>query len=256
MIRRAELGKLIADPKNEALAKAFVNRMWAHFLGRGFVNPVDDFGPHNPPSHPELLDQLAKDFKESGYDVKKLCRWIMTSQAYQLSSIEAKGSEKDEGLFSQMQLKPMTPEQLFDSLLTATSGAQGRLGRRGPSQARDAWLQQFLFAFANDEAEESTSFQGTIPQALMMMNGELMQEALSGKPGSFLGDVCEQAQPQARSPEATWSIPSTWRPSAGIRRHESSARRGQYLAAFPDSLQVLQDLFWALLNSNEFVLIH
>ena len=72
VIRRAELGKLIADPKNEALAKAFVNRMWGHFLGRGFVHPVDDFGPHNPPSHPELLDRLAKDFRESGYDVKKL----------------------------------------------------------------------------------------------------------------------------------------------------------------------------------------
>ena len=88
MIRRAELGKLIADPKNEALAKAFVNRMWAHFLGRGFVDPVDDFGPHNPPSHPELLDQLAKEFKESGYSVKKLCRWIMNTRAYQLSSVQ------------------------------------------------------------------------------------------------------------------------------------------------------------------------
>ena len=129
VIRRAELGKLIADPKNEALAKAFVNRMWAHFLGRGIVHPVDDFGPHNPPSHPELLDQLAKDFQESGYDVKKLCRWIMASRAYQLSSIKPKGSEKDEGLFTAMQLKPMTPEQLFDSLLSATIGASGRFGR-------------------------------------------------------------------------------------------------------------------------------
>ena len=94
VIRRAELGKLIADPNNEVLAKAFVNRMWAHFLGRGFVNPVDDFGPHNPPSHPELLDQLAKEFKESGYDVKKLCRWIMASRAYQLSSVRGKAGAR------------------------------------------------------------------------------------------------------------------------------------------------------------------
>ena len=93
MIRRAELGKLISDPNNEMLGKAFVNRLWAHFLGRGFVNPVDDFGPHNPPSHPELLAKLAEEFKKSGYDVKKLCRWIMASRAYQLSSMqrEAKG---------------------------------------------------------------------------------------------------------------------------------------------------------------------
>ena len=60
-----ELGKFITDPKNDDLAKAFVNRMWGHFLGRGFVHPVDDFGPHNPPSHPELLDKLAKEFQTS-----------------------------------------------------------------------------------------------------------------------------------------------------------------------------------------------
>ena len=94
VIRRAELGKLISDPNNEMLGKAFVNRMWAHFLGRGFVNPVDDFGPHNPPSHPELLAKLAEEFKKSGYDVKKLCRWIMASRAYQLSSMSAKTKAK------------------------------------------------------------------------------------------------------------------------------------------------------------------
>ena len=91
----------------------------------------------------------------------------------------------------------------------------------------------------------------------MMMNGELMQEALSGKPGSFLGEVIEQAQPATQVARgATWSIPSTWRPSAGIPRPKSSTRRGSISTRIPDSLQVLQDLFWALLNSNEFVLIH
>ena len=254
VIRRAELAKLIADPKNQSLAKAFVNRMWAHFLGRGFVHPVDDFGPHNPPSHPRLLDQLSQDFQQSGYDIKKLCRWIMASRAYQLSSVRTKASEKEEALFSAMQLKPMSPEQLFDSLLTATSahraGAGDETGRK-----RDAWMKQFLFVFANDEDEESTSFQGTIPQALMMMNGELMQEALSGKPGSFLGDVCEHGSHQA-SP-ATFMVDSLY--LAALSRHPSGrelAQAGQFLESSPDSLQVLQDLFWALLNSNEFILNH
>jgi hypothetical protein len=259
--RRAELGKWIADPKNDALAKAFVNRLWAHFLGRGFVNPVDDFGTHNPPSHPELLDRLARAFKESGYDVKKLCRWIMTSRAYQLSSTntntntKSKSSEKEESLFSQMQLKPMTPEQMFDSLLTATMAH--RTGSGGDeSRRRNVWLSQFLFAFANDEAEESTSFQGTIPQALMMMNGELMREALSGKPGSFLGNVLEQSRLQTRAPEA-YMVDAIY--LAALSRYPTAKELGQaeqYLTAYPDSLQVLQDLFWALLNSNEFVLIH
>ena len=110
-----------------------------------------------------------------------------------------------------MQLKPMTPEQLFDSLLTATAAHRAGAGDED-NRKRDAWLRQFLFTFANDEAEESTSFQGTIPQALMMMNGELMQEALSGKPGSFLGDVCEQAGQLAGRPKRSWLIRSIWRP--------------------------------------------
>jgi hypothetical protein len=258
VIRRAELGKLIADPSNSMLGKAFVNRLWAHFFGRGFVNPVDDFGSHNPPSHPELLDKLAEEFKKSGYDVKGLCRLIMSSKTYRLSSlnVKTKGSDKDDGLFSQMQLKPMSPEQLFDSLLTATMAHRAGSAGEDGNRRRDAWLRQFLFAFANDEAEESTNFQGTIPQALMMMNGELMRTALSGKPGSFLGDVIDQARRQARSPE-THMVDSIY--LAALSRHPSPkelSRARQYLESYPDSLQVLQDLFWALLNSNEFVLNH
>ena len=60
----------ITEPSNDTFAKAYVNRMWGHFFGRGFVQPVDDFGSHNPPSHPELLDKLAQQFKESGYDTR------------------------------------------------------------------------------------------------------------------------------------------------------------------------------------------
>ena len=253
--RRAELARMISDPGNEAMSRAFVNRMWAHFVGRGFVNPVDDFGPHNPPSHPEVLDQLAKDFRESGFDVKKLCRWITATQAYQLSSVRGRGSEKDEGLFASMPLRPMTPEQLFDSLLMATLAHKAGATDDG-NRRRDAWLRQFTFAFANDEAEESSSFQGTIPQALMMMNGELMQEALSGKPGSFLCDVCERAGQNGRAPDV-YMIDAIYLAALSRRptpRELTQAR--EYLHNFPDSLGVLQDLFWALLNSNEFILIH
>jgi hypothetical protein len=117
-------------------------------------------------------------------------------------------------------------------------------------------MRQFLFAFANDEAEESTSFQGTIPQALMMMNGELMRTALSGNPGSFLCEVVDQARRQGRSPEAHM-VDSLY--LAALGRHPSPKELGRarlYLESFPDTLQVLQDLFWALLNSNEFVLNH
>ncbi len=253
--RRVELAKLIADPDNQAMAKAFVNRTWAHFLGRGFVEPVDDFGPHNPPSNPELLDALAKEFKESGYSLKKLCRWITNSRPYQLTSVKVRPSDKEEGLFCQMQTKPMTPEQFFDSLVTATRAHRSGAGGEAENKKRDAWLRQFLFTFANDEAEESTNFQGTIPQALMMMNGPMMQEALSGKPGSFLGEICEQAG-NSRSP-AAFMVDSIY--LAALSRHPNGkevTQAKEYFDSYPDSLQILQDLFWALLNSNEFVLVH
>ena len=255
VIRRTELGKLIVDPKNQDLSRAFVNRMWAHFMGRGFVNPVDDLGPHNTPSNPELLEKLVREFQESPYDVKQLIRWIMASRAYQASSVKGKGVEKEEGLFNFMQLRPMSPEQLFDSLLTATNAHRAGNGIQS-DQKRDAWLRQFLFAFGNDEGEETTNFQGTIPQALMMMNGELLRDALSGKPGSFLAECIEQARTQSRSPEV-YMVNQIY--LAALSRYPTRKefqQAGRYLASYPDSLQVLQDLFWALLNSNEFILVH
>ena len=119
--RRLELAKFITEPTNQQFARAFVNRMWGHLLGQGFVNPVDDFGDHNTPTHPELLDQLAVDFRASGFDVKALIRWITASKAYHVSSMMSSSNDKDDTLFSHYKLKPMTPEQLFDSLITATS---------------------------------------------------------------------------------------------------------------------------------------
>ena len=226
--RRAELGKFIADPKNKDLAQAFVNRMWGHFMNRGFVHPVDDFGSHNPPSHPELLDKMAEDFQNSGYDVKALVRWITNSETYHLSSVMTKQNEKDETLFSHMALKPMTPEQLFDSLLTATSAHKAG-GDSNATGKRDQWLGQFIFAFANDEGEEGTSFQGTIPQALMMMNGDLMKSATEGKPGSFLAGPEGRGGAEALARRRTWSTTSTSPPSAATRPRPRWPTRSHYV---------------------------
>ena len=255
VLRRPELGKLMVDPKNDYLSRAFVNRMWAHFMGRGFVNPVDDLGPHNTPSHPELLDKLAEEFRSSHYDVKQLIRWLTASRAYQATSVKAKGADKDEPLFNFMPLRPMSPEQLFDSLLTATNAHHAGNGTQS-DRKRDAWLRQFLFAFGNDEGEEATNFQGTIPQALMMMNGQLMEDALSGKPGSFLANCIEQAQAQGRAPESFMVNQIYLAALSRYPTRKELQQAGRYLESYPDSLRVLQDLFWALLNSNEFILIH
>lgn len=255
--RRAELAKFITQD-NADFDRAFVNRMWAHFFGRGFVHPVDDFGAHNPPSNPELLDKLAADFKASGYDIKALIRWIATSQAYNLTSMSTPQNDKDDTLYSHMALKPMTPEQLFESLITATAAHKAG-GGGDDNKRRDEWMKQFLFTFGNDEGEESTSFQGTIPQALMMMNGELMAKAVGGQPGSFLASVLEQAQLQRRQPIDQFIINHLF--LAALSRLPSSAElnKAREFLRFnpePNPIPVMEDLFWALLNSNEFVLNH
>lgn len=252
--RRLELGKFVADPGNLDLARAYVNRAWGHFLGRGFVHPVDDFGPQNPPSHPELLDRLAREFQKSGYDMKALVRWITASRVYNLSSVTPAGNEKDDALFTHMALKPMTPEQLFDSLLTATSAHRAG-GGEASDRKRQRWLDQFVFAFANDEGDEGTSFQGTIPQALMMMNGELMDRATKGQSGSFLADLLADAQRQSRGSPVAAMVNNLY--LAALSRYPTRAEMAtasRYLNSYPDTIGVLQDLFWALLNSNEFVL--
>ncbi|WP_435015892.1 DUF1553 domain-containing protein [Tundrisphaera sp. TA3] len=252
--RRKALADFITEPKNEAFSKAFVNRMWGHFMGRGFVQPVDDFGDHNPPSHPELLDRLGQEFRDGGYDIKNLIRWIMNSEAYQLTSQATKDNEKDETLFSHMALKPMSPEQLFDSLIVATAAHKAG-GGEDNTKRRDAWMGQFIFAFANDEGEEGSSFQGTIPQALMMMNGELMEKAVGGKNGSFLRDLLDRAQLQAKGSVEGYVVNALYMAALSrspTRRELDTARA--YLSNNYDTINVMEDMFWALLNSNEFVL--
>ena len=122
---------------------------------------------------------------------------------------------------------------------------------------RSAWLNQFTFTFGNDEGEEGSSFQGTIPQALMMMNGELMDRATGGKPGSFLADLRDAALLQRKARPDLLMVNNLYLAalSRGPSNREGAAAR-HLLESQPDTICVLEDIFWALLNSNEFVLNH
>jgi len=184
----------------------------------------------------------------------RLIRWITASLPYNLSSAMTKANEKDETLFSHMSLKPMTPELLFDSLITATSAHKASGG--DTAKKRDEWMKQFVVTFANDEGEEGSNFQGTIPQALMMMNGPLMEQATGGKPGSFLDDLKVRALRNSKSPP-TYMVNNLY--LAALSRYPTPAEMretSKMLSTYPDTLEVLQDVFWALMNSNEFVLNH
>ncbi len=188
--RRTELAKLIVG--SDYLGKALVNRLWAHFLGYGFTRPIDDMGPHNPPSHPELLDALAREFTSRGYNQKSLIRWMILSEPYGLSSKIIARNKKDapqqgeKPLFSHFYMRQMRPEELYQSLLVATEADQSERNAESNEAARRTWLKQFALSFGNDDKEEGTTFNGTIPQTLMMMNGELISKATSSEKGGRL----------------------------------------------------------------------
>lgn len=262
--RRKEFAKLVtsgADGEN-ILAKAFVNRTWSQMFGYGFTRPVDDMGPHNPASHPELLDYLAEQFVAVDYDVRKLVRWIANSEAYNLTSkFNRDGSNEYDNpaagevpLFSHMYVKGMTAEQLYDSLIVATGAETGR-DRAAAAQQRRRWLQDFLRIFGGNEEDEPTLFNGSIPQALLMMNGDLVQAALDVNGQNVFKAVL--ADSSLRTDEDR--VEQLYFATLGRRpsRKEVSAMRKPLASTGGDQkLWYYQDLYWALLNSNEFIFNH
>ena len=245
-----------AEAVTDQVARAFVNRTWGHFHGFGFTKPVDDMGPHNPASHPELLDFLTAKFVESGYDVRRLVTWIVGSRAYQLTSQATKGNAIDNPsagetpLFSHMAVKRMTAEQLYDSLLIATEAQKaGNSDWESIEDQKRDWMRQFIVAFGTDDLTESTTFNGSIPQALMMMNGELTSKAISAEPGSYLNRVLGSAGPEEAVDRLF--LAALGRMPAG--KEKSAA--AQLIRGSEKPIYGYQDLFWALLNSNEFVFV-
>ncbi len=255
--RREELGKLIVN--SEMLEKAIVNRMWSHFLGYGFTKPIDDLGPHNPPSHPELLDQLAAEFRQASFDFKALIRWITLSQPYWLSSrANSTNAEADDPSlgeppqFSRFYLRQMQAEELYESLLIATEAHKSRGDYAAQEQARNEWLRQFTVTFGNDEAGETTTFNGTIPQALMMFNGDFIRKAVALEPGNLLRSVADGEMKPLDKMNYLFE--------AGLARkatRDEVAVANQLLVARQGNMaEAMQDLWWAILNSNEFILNH
>ena len=253
--RRRELARLIkASP---FMPKAIVNRMWAHFLGYGFTKPVDDLGEHNPPSHPELLDGLAERFREQSFDLKELIRWIVLSKPYGLSSrMSAKNAKDDPTLgekpkFSHFYLRQMRAEDLYESLLTATAADQSRAGEAA-AKKKDEWLGQFIIAFGTDEGDDATTFNGSITQVLMMFNGDLVKVATSTGKGGFLDRVATAGGKNSAKIDALYLAALARKPSA----KEVAAANKLIVDRKGDAIGALQDIWWAVLNSNEFIVNH
>jgi hypothetical protein len=254
--RRDELAKLVIN--SGYLPVAMVNRSWAHFLGYGFTKPFDDLGPHNPPTQPELLQKLADQFQASGYDIKQLIRWITLSEPYRLSSKFNSTNEDDDPqlgnppVFSRFYPRQIQAEQLYESLLVATEAHKTRGDYEQQEAAKRQWLDQFVIAFGTDENDETSTFNGTIPQILMMMNGDLIKRATSTEQGGFLQRVASD-----RKTTPTKKIQLLFK--AALAREATSTERraaNSTLAGRENMVQALQDVWWVLLNTNEFILNH
>ncbi len=257
VIRRKELGKLILS--SEYLEKTIVNRMWAHFMGHGFTKPIDDMGPHNPSTHPLLLDYLAGQVRKKNFDLKPLIGWIALSQPYALSSrTNATNAKVDDPLmgetpkFSHFYLRRMRAEELYESLVIATEAQKTRGSYSEQEKAKGDWLRQFIVAFGTDDGEETTTFNGTIPQALMMFNGDLIKRATSKDNGSFLSSVAKDKTRSAQKINLLFLTALARKPT----KKELTVANQLLLARKGDVTGALQDIWWAVLNSNEFILNH
>ncbi|MSQ95524.1 MAG: DUF1553 domain-containing protein [Gemmataceae bacterium] len=250
-------------------SKAFVNRTWGHFFGKSFTKDnVDDFGEHNPVSHPELFDKLSEDWATNyGYNPKVLIRWICNSQAYGLSSRANKWNDKpdDETLFARMLLKPMTPEQMFESMVMATTIDLRK--KEEKLAAKEAWLNKLVVNFGNDEGEEGV-FTGTVVQALLLMNGADVNDAITAKDGAVAAIITKHGASQKSLPFAIQAMymhvlgrPASPKEMADLQHPDRFmfVRKG---SPTPNANQTqfwtnyYQDIMWALLNSNEFILNH
>lgn len=251
---RATLADWILHDNNPYFARAAVNRMWAQFFGLGIVHPVDDFTKDNPASHPELLDELAKDFTASGHDLKFLIRAIAGSKAYQRTAEQTDPKQAEDRLFARMPVKGLTPEQLFDSLAQAT-------GYYRPFNAQDAFQMQgntpreeFLDLFATG-TESPTERPTTILQALAVMNGQFVADQTSLERSALLSAVADF--PLMTTPERIESLSM-----AALSRPPRPAeleRLVRYVDAggtSNDPRKALSDVFWAMLNSSEFLFNH
>ncbi|WP_020468243.1 DUF1549 and DUF1553 domain-containing protein [Zavarzinella formosa] len=252
---RPALAQWICTPSNPFFAKAFVNRIWSQYFGRGIVNPVDDLSDENVPTHPELLANLSKEFAASGFDIKHLIRGICNSQAYQRSSKPLGDNRDDKTMFSHQGIKVLTAEQLFDSLAAVLGvpgggkdGGKAKMApapKGGPQGPRD----QFALFFMGTETAKPTEYEAGIPQALRLMNSPLMANGRLLSAANRIAEVARPATTPDKAIEKLYLGTLSRRPST-----DELKKMKDYVAKQTDPKQAYSDVMWVLLNSSEFTL--
>jgi hypothetical protein len=248
---RPVLAKWLTSPDNKYFSRAFANRVWGQLFGAGIVNPIDDMHEERVASHPELLAELSKRFATSGFDVKFLFRAICNSEAYQRTSRPIAGNEKDTVLFSHMNIKAFTPEQLYDSLsaVLGEPGGRGNPARGGGAGGKGAPRsprEQFVAFFNPGENTKATDYEEGIPQALRLMNHPYTARGTAAKARDLTKGLSKE-----KAIEKLYLSTLSRRPSS-----EEMTKMNAYIAKSDSPDTAYADILWALLNSSEFTLNH
>jgi hypothetical protein len=251
--RREALARLITAPDNPWFARCYVNRVWTALLGWGFYPSVNDLGSGVEPRHPEVLNLLAKEWVAGGYDVKWLFRTVALSRAYQ-SGLQAPATSSD--------VRPavcpvrLRAEQLFEALQKSLAFDENdkTIPAPAPSSApavqRHTGLRNMVYqAFKADPSLPSAEVQGTIPQALLMMNSALVHTRTSAAGKTVLADLLAKGKTDEEIVAALYQRVLAREPSA----HEWQTCL-RYVRKVGDRREALEDVLWTLVNSTEFLL--
>jgi len=256
---RVALADWLTAPENPFFAKAAVNRVWAGFFGRGLVEPVDDFRISNPCVNPALLDALARDFAAHGYDFKHLIRTILESRLYQLSSTPNDSNLADTRNFSRAYRRRLPAEVLLDAVNQATSVPDTFAAMSPGSRAMETWSYKinshFLDAFGRPNSSSDCPCerdrQLSVVQSLHLMNSRNLQSKLDDPQGRAR-KLAGSSRPPAEIVTELYLVLLSRLPTS----EELAVATRAFGAAGATVENATVDVFWALMNSPEFVFNH
>ena len=265
--RLAPLAEWLVSPANRQFARAQANFIFYHLLGRGLVEPIDDFRLTNPPSHPELLEALADDLSTNRYDLAHLVRTIMNSRTYQLAAVPNDTNASDETNFSRAIVRRLPAELLLDAQCqvlgvwpefsgypAGTRAGQLRGVQRGERRSAAKDGDRFLKAFGKPmrllACECERSNETTLKQAFVLIGDQGLQELLTSADNRLARLAGAEKSDAERVRELYWAALS--RPPTD----EEQRAAEELFASTADKLATLQDLAWALLNAKEFLFRH
>lgn len=261
---REKLAQWVTAPNNPYFARATVNRIWKFFMGRGIVEPVDDFRVTNPPSNEALLQALADDFVRSGYSLKRLERSILNSRAYQLSSVPNETNRSDEVNYSRFLVRRLMSEQILDSMTQVTGVAEKFPSMPIGTRAMKIPVLPFqkpsymMKVFGRNDLREVICERDTKPsvaQVMHLVSGDTIQRQITAKSGNLDSWLADASLTNRDVVAKIYLSALTRRPS----EEEASAALAPIAAkpADPDARRrAFEDLLWTVFNSKEFLFHH